>query len=1379
MVLGAAAVTLALGLPAAAELPFPGPADPSSDPYDYTQLHIDNGSCDGVPTGDAVPAGADLPSNFDCRDDWKLSDYRAVLGDDDYDPYIDANPQEFNGVRGPGTNEAWETTTGRPDTVIAVTDSGIRWDEDRENLVNKFALNRGELPVPGSGDDRGGTVQEYDTNGDGVFNVKDYVDAGDARAVDDPDDDNTLLDPGDLVRAFSDGVDDDGNGYTDDVSGWDFFEGDNDPNDDVDYGHGTGESEDSAGETGIDIDPQCPNCMLMEMRVGDSFVADANHFAEAAVYATDNGASVIQSALGSLNHTRFAQAAADYAYERGVLFVASAADESAGHHNQPSALNHTMVVNSITHAADVEGVPVQYPPTWLAFNGCTNFGGYIWVSVPSTSCSSDAVGQSAGMAGLLYSAARNAVDLGVIDPDVSGKPLSAEEAKQLFRLAAEDIDFSTPKPPGPPNNFFTTLPASQRFVTTAGWDQISGWGRIRSDDMVAMVAAGHIPPEADITGPRWWAPLPAAGTVEVTGRVAAPRAAAYTYEVQWAPGVQPPKYPATDLETWTTAATGSGATATEGVLATLDLAEVRAAIETNQLNPATAPYTPADDPTARSMPEQDAFRIRVITHADGDTTAPWKTAIAQHQAFAHDDPALLAGWPRFLEADGAGSPAFEDLDADGLDELIIGDGNGYVHAYKADGTEAAGWPVHTSPINLPSTGENGYTTGGMPGTVYGALLTGAPLVADLDRNGTPEVSVGDVEGNLHVWTHTGQPVAGFPVRGIPEYSHESQCQEAPDANCDDDGANDVRDELNTTDQAFTSQPAAGDLDPSSPGLELVAGSNDGHVYAWHSDGSPVDGWPVLLRDPEKVAAVDPVTHLVTYVDGSGVRFGRKVLPTPSIGDVDGDGDLEVAANVNEEYEETPNSTDPAIAALAQVNANGNTRTYLLHHDGSAHPPSAATDATPNPDDQAYVAGWPVPVAMLTLELLPYVGEGSNGTPVMADTDDDGSLEIGTASIASPPYFLEPDGSSTLGEAPDGRYITGASSVPGAGSTSTDLPTFASLGGGVFGHVGGNPQLGFAMGSTGVKRLLDVILPEQQLGAEDHISVWDPTLGQFQPGYPAQMNDLQFINAPVILDVTGDGMAEVLQSSAMYDLQGYGAAGLPADGFPKLTGGWSVASAGAGDLDGDGTLELALSTREGNLFLWSTAGATCQPVEWPKNGHDLHNSGNYATDADRPGPIFDVTIERVGDEIVVRFTGSGDDGTCGSAAGYRITAGDVVVDAPAGATEVRLPAAGLPAGTVVSVQGIDDVGNIGFAGTAVLDAVTTPNAPVEPVVPAGPAATPPTRTLPATGGDPAGALPLLLLGLAVAGRSAVRRVPSAQRTSTCSPRGVVAKPRNGS
>ena len=44
---------------------------------------------------------------------------------------------------------------------------------------------------------------------------------------------NCILDPGDLIQLFSDGVDDDGNGYVDDIAGWDFYKDDNNPYDDV------------------------------------------------------------------------------------------------------------------------------------------------------------------------------------------------------------------------------------------------------------------------------------------------------------------------------------------------------------------------------------------------------------------------------------------------------------------------------------------------------------------------------------------------------------------------------------------------------------------------------------------------------------------------------------------------------------------------------------------------------------------------------------------------------------------------------------------------------------------------------------------------------------------------------------------------------------------------------------------------------------------------------------------------------------------------------------------------------------------------------------------------------------------------------------------
>ena len=1302
-------VALTLGLTAArATFPFrPGP-----DPYDYTAWHITNGACTGP---DA--ATADLPANFDCKNDFKLTDYAAQPGDEDYDPTVTNNPQELFGVKGASTNRAWEVTTGRPDTVIAVTDSGIRWDEDRANLVNKYFLNRGELPVPG-GTSKGGSFQSYDVNGDGVFNVKDY--AVDGRVADFPDDDNEFVDPSDLIRIFSDTVDDDDNGYVDDISGWDFFEDDNDPNDDVNYGHGTGESEDSAGETETNLDPQCPNCMLMEMRVGDSFVADVHHFAEATIYATDNGASLIQSALGTLNNTGFAQDAIDYAYERGVLVMASEADEAAGHHNFPSALNHTLLANSVTPFVDVEGLPVQAPKTYLALNGCTNFGGYSWITVASTSCSSDAIGQSSGIAGLIYSAARNAVDLGVIDSDASGKPLSAEEAKQIFRLAADDVDFATAKPPFPPNNYATTLPDSQRYVTAPGWDQITGWGRINANTAVRMVAAGNIPPEADVVSPRWWQPLGTTGQIDVVGRAAAPRAGSYTYEVRYAPGVQPPPN-LLDAEQWTTVATGGGTTPKEGVLGTLDLAEVRAAI-----NAAPPVYTAVDDPTSPDHPEKDAFRVQVVVKDNDPNTGD---AIEQRQYFSVPDQGLLPGFPRFLNADGASSPAFDDLDGDGVDELIFGDGNGYVHAMKADGSEAAGWPVHTSPLNLP-------TDNPIFEQRYSALLLGAPAVADIDDDGWAEVSVADTSGFLHVFNHDGTPRAGFPVRGIPAYSEEPGCQKGGKPACDDYGPADVRDEINTVYRSFTAMPAAGDLDTDTPGLELVAGSNDGHVYAWHADGTPVAGWPVLLRDPAKVEAVDPVSHKVTFKADANVKFGRKVVSTPTLADLDGDGDLEVVSNVNEEYEETLNASDfpdPALQAVAQLNPPGNTRVYALYGDGTARAPTPEQVATAHPDDQAYLPGWPVKVPMVVLELLPYVGEGSNASPVVADLDGDGEGEVGTASIAGPPLLLRRDGSSFLGNGPDDKY-KGLAMEP-----AFDAPNIASLGGGVFGRVGGG-DINFAMGTTGLRRLLDIVLPEQQLLTEDDIGVWEtsgPTAGQFKAGFPALMNDLMFFNTPAIADVSGDGDAEVLQSSAMYDMRAYGTAGMAPDGWPKFTGGWSVVTPAVGDLDGDGNLDLATLTREGNLFVWQTAGDACQTAEWPKYQHDLRNTGDYRTDGKRPGVLRDVRLEG----STLHLVTSGSDGPCGRADAFVVTVNGVAVDVNelpgAPGTETTIVLSGIGPGAVVTVQTTDEAGNLSIP-VRVLAAGATAPAPA-PAAPSG-------GVLPSTGAEPQLLLGLLVLAL---------------------------------
>src|SRR5206468_1360797 len=345
-------------------------------------------------------------------------------------PAVNASPNELLGVSGMSIEIAWRLETGRPDVLIAVHDSGIKWNDTgaMAQLRKKLHLNAGELPVPnpvgGCHAPLGGDPR--DCNGDGVFNMPDYD--GDPAVVDM--NGNGITDPEDLIILFSNGVDDDGNGYVDDICGYDFFEFDNDPFDDVQYGHGTGEAEDSTAEANNGgALGACPNCMVMPVRVGDSFVAEVDRFAQGVVFAVDTGAAVVQEALGTLNNSAFGQQAIDYAYSHNVPVMASAADEDAWHHNYPSNYVHAIVVNSIRDFG-VQGVE---PASWLYIDGCTNFGGNISVSVSSTSCSSEATGRSSGIAGMIVSAGRDAVAAGTLS-----RPLTANEVRQPFEPTADD-----------------------------------------------------------------------------------------------------------------------------------------------------------------------------------------------------------------------------------------------------------------------------------------------------------------------------------------------------------------------------------------------------------------------------------------------------------------------------------------------------------------------------------------------------------------------------------------------------------------------------------------------------------------------------------------------------------------------------------------------------------------------------------------------------------------------------------------------------------------------------------------------------------------------------------------------------------------------------
>ncbi|MBS1838597.1 MAG: hypothetical protein JST64_12975, partial [Actinobacteria bacterium] len=522
-------------------------------------------------------SATNLPPEWD-KDDYRFSSTR--------DPGSSRSPHRWCGQLGAAVDLAWNVEQGRPDVVIAVLDSGIEW-HDRSamaELADQAYLNRGELPVP---QPAGTGADPYDSNGDGRFTVSDY--SHDPRVTDR--NHNGVLDPEDLILTFSDGRDDDHDGYVDDISGWDFLHNDNDPLDDVDYGHGTGEARDStAAHNGQGAAGTCGGCLHLPVRVADSFIADGGRFAAGVLFALDTGASVIQEALGAINNPPQAQQAVDAAWHRGVPVIASMADEQSQHPNLPGALSHTIPVNSITEQGRFLGDTARQllgRRDTLALNGCTNYGGLAWVSVPSNGCSSEATGDSAGMVGLIESAARNAgiapnpslVAAGATGP--SANRLSSSEVAQVLRATADDIDFSTPtgSPPGSLDKADdqTDDLGQQRFPTVRGWDSTTGYGRVNAYEAVRAVRAGAIPPEVDITGPDRFGLLDTTGTATVSGHVAAPRSPSFSYRVEWAVGLQTPQWPGTDQ--WHVVAERSGLTAAvDGDLGTIDLASVAAAL---------------------------------------------------------------------------------------------------------------------------------------------------------------------------------------------------------------------------------------------------------------------------------------------------------------------------------------------------------------------------------------------------------------------------------------------------------------------------------------------------------------------------------------------------------------------------------------------------------------------------------------------------------------------------------------------------------------------------------------------------------------------------------------------------------------------------------
>jgi hypothetical protein len=717
---------------------------------------------------------------------------------------------------------------------------------------------------------------------------------------------------------------------------------------------------------------------------------------------------------------------------------------------------------------------------------------------------------------------------------------------------------------------------STRFPTQAGWDQYTGYGR---PDALRLLRfdPGRIPPEADLSGGLAWFDVvdPALSPeVPVVGSAAAVRAGgSFDYTVEVGCGIQPRKF--TTL--------GSGRASRK--LSKRQLASFRSA-ETAAL----CGFDPRDaitDPDAHTV----TLRLRVVD---------------RHGALGEDRRTIaihtdgdLARAPRAHRASLESSPLLADVNGDGVLDVVYAASDGRVHALRGDTrTEILGFPartdaipVHPSPIYDSSDVE----------VPHEAIL--APLAADdLDSDGRVEIVAASIEGKLYVLDDRGRRRTGFPVATDPRFSDPRN-----------------RNPLNDADPGIIAAPALADLD-SDGTLEILLAAFDGHLYAWNHRGSPVAGFPVRLADPSKVE-IDPETGAAKPKPGVDARErAAKIVSSPAVGDLDGDGRPEIVIATNEEYggEAEGLPADTRLVKLLNLIASLNVdfgeelsldvrgRVYAVHADGNRH------------EGGPIRAGWPAPVILLAPGVLPTVGTGTPGSPALADIDGSGRLAVAIFGAAGPVHLYDADGKPLLGEIA-GRprvlamdFPDGFPRVPSTAG-SADAPFFGSLGSGAFGDLNGDGRPEYVAPTGGLRKLLDVAAPASQTFSDHQIAAWNPRDGSLLEAFPRAMDDMQFLTSPAIGDVDGDGAPEIVQGSGSYLLHAFREDGTEPPGWPKFTHGWILASPAIGDVDGDGLNEVVAVNREGRLYVWDTEARTrAESIPWQGFGRDRRNTRNLSS-----------------------------------------------------------------------------------------------------------------------------------------------------------------------
>jgi hypothetical protein len=716
----------------------------------------------------------------------------------------------------------------------------------------------------------------------------------------------------------------------------------------------------------------------------------------------------------------------------------------------------------------------------------------------------------------------------------------------------------------------------------------------------------------------------------------------------WGPG-----FPvATNPSAWTTIDGPATSTGTVTSFATIDLNAVRTAL---------ANYVPAADPggpvfsTTSLNPFQQQFTVQLEVSAKDAQGHAFMTGIDRRVFTTFSDPTLRTGYPKRMGTGGEAPVRYADLNGDNVPELIVPTEDGTVHAYGPNGSELAGWPVHTQ----EQVSAQGHESSAAVSAIGPPLEPPrAPVIADLEGTGKPDV-ITAAGTHVYAWHGDGTPVAGFPVS-----SNMSFC--GPGLETQQTTSNGPSSHPKC---GFAATPAVAHLEGYDKPLDIVAPSLDGHLYAFRADGTAVPGYPLALVDPTQAAA-----HTAMIAES---------INEPAIGNLTSDpqhphDDIVVATN--EEYGAPATGSDVSFGGALAGAAGGSARLYAV-----------------NGLTAKFLPGWPISLPGAIQNVLPLVGPGHDAAIANIQTQNG----IKTLIIAS-----ETGGDLATYDVTGTKVRTMQQQTYGAGSNAKGSVDNGGL------NLFESASVGDLLGSgtpdvvkyqVSLNQAANLLLVGQNAPYYHLIGAFDGNTGAPLPTWPTITDDYQFLSASDIAQVTPGQTQQVITGTGLGLLHAYdGATGLDVSGFPKVTGGWLFAPAAFSD---DG--RMADITREGYLFEWQANQPPCQ-TEWPSYRHDPNSSANYNHDGTPPASPAPLTLSALGANTYhLSFKSPGDDGFCRTAHNYLAQADGQPLDlgAPVAGGSTFAKDITLPAGAhTVTVQARDAAGNLGFPAPV---AVPTP------------------------------------------------------------------------